>query len=144
MTTLFLDYDGTLHGWPIREPFEHASALADVLAPTDVEIVLTTSWVWKYGWVVASAHLPEALRVRVVGSVYEGIADGALSHLTRASVIERYLARPRWPLLSKWVVLDDAASTFEREERVIRCNPKTGLTRVELERLAGLLRGFER
>jgi len=72
--TLFLDFDGCLH--PNRvvqsdsgEPaltgpgtlFIHAGALAEVLAPYDCRIVLSTAWAARYGLVPARKMLPASL-----------------------------------------------------------------------------------
>jgi hypothetical protein len=144
MTTLFLDFDGTLHGWPVVRAFEHANALAEVLRPFDIDIVLTSNWVLKQGLAVATAQLPDALRALVTESVYGGLPVDSVARWNRAEVIERYLALPRWPTISRWVILDDTASIFADEERVIRCNPATGLTVRDLERLTQMLKKAER
>jgi hypothetical protein len=143
-TTLFLDYDGVLHPWPIKRAFEHAPALARRLLPhPEVRIVLSTSWVGKLGLEAAKAQLPPALSRLVVDST--ATALGFEQHsLNRAEQIERYLALPRWPKIHHWVVLDDAACRFQCEERVIRCNPETGLVAADLEQLGRVLRAFLR
>lgn len=90
---LYLDYDGVLHpadvrvtkaeplrpkiykrGKPTEHPlFEHASLLVRVLdAFPDVRISLATSWVRTLSYEFAVQQLPEALRTRVVGTIWQG------------------------------------------------------------------------
>jgi hypothetical protein len=90
---LYLDYDGVLHsddvrvtkdrpmqpriyekGKPTDRPlFEHASLLARILdAFPDVRISLATSWVRTLGYESAVQQLPQALQLRVVGTIWQG------------------------------------------------------------------------
>lgn len=81
---LYLDFDGVLHHenalWhpkrgaylcapPGHRLFQHVELLTEILEPyPELLIVLSTSWVLRYGYSGASKRLPEALRRRVVGS----------------------------------------------------------------------------
>lgn len=126
MKILFLDYDGCLHaddvylvdGVPVmRRPgaqiFEYAHLLAEILARyPDVQIVLSTNWVAKLGFIRAKLYLPAALQQRVVGTTYEfrGNKDERLEpaewlELPRFDQIMRYV---RGKGLQKWLALDDA------------------------------------
>lgn len=82
---LYLDFDGVLHHedvWfhPRRGAymnptgfslFEHAHLLDDWLRPfPDVRIVLSTSWVLRYGCARAARYLPPGLRTRVIGATF--------------------------------------------------------------------------
>jgi hypothetical protein len=83
---LYLDFDGVLHpadvwwnsrlGPHIRSPeghtiFEHSHLLAEALrAVPDVRIVLSTSWVWRYGLAKTTKDLPPELRSRVIGATW--------------------------------------------------------------------------
>lgn len=90
---LYLDYDGVLHsadvrvtkdgsmqpriyekGKPTDRPlFEHAALLARILdAFPDVRISLATSWVRTFGYESAVQQLPQALQLRVVGTIWQG------------------------------------------------------------------------
>jgi len=80
---LYLDSDGVLHHencfWHPRRGayldappgymlFQHAELLSTLLAPyPQVEIVLSTSWVRRYGCSDTAKRLPLPLRARVIG-----------------------------------------------------------------------------
>lgn len=118
---LYLDLDGCLHHeavfWsPKRGPylkapekyklFEHASLLEELLAPyPEVRIILSTSWVVRYGYLKASKKLTPGLRARCIGSTYHyGIKGDAWHHLSRGEQVTRDAAvrQPR-----SWLALDD-------------------------------------
>lgn len=83
---LYLDFDGVLHhenvlwhpriGAYLSAPdgyvlFQHAALLEEILAPhPDVQIVLSTSWVRRYGCTKAAKNLRPALRSRVIGATF--------------------------------------------------------------------------
>lgn len=83
---LYLDYDGVLHhenclwhpkrGAYLHAPerytlFQHAPLLEQMLAPyPTVQIVLSTSWVLRYGCTGAAKRLPQGLRRRVIGATF--------------------------------------------------------------------------
>lgn len=143
-TTLFLDYDGTTHGWPVlrsQDLFEHLPALEATLRPFHVRLVLSTSWVERYGLEQAASHLTPWLRERVVGSTFDAYAADVerYSSHNRAEHIEHWLRAQRWPRVTRYVVVDDAQCEFAHEDRVVRCNPDAGLTAADLERLRLLL-----
>lgn len=87
---LFLDFDGVLHPADVavekdengkRLPvlqlpgklFQWAPLLETALAPYhDVQIVLSTKWVWWFGLPFCKAALPESLAAKVVGATWEG------------------------------------------------------------------------
>lgn len=129
--TIFLDYDGTLHGGHAllnndgritlesgRQPFEFAPVLVEMLKPfPSVEIVLTTSWLQTLPVDVVISHLPPELARRVVDTTknikprlsYEQSGAG------RTDVIVSYACGKR---LKNWLALDDAvygAAMFGRE-----------------------------
>jgi hypothetical protein len=83
---LFVDYDGVLHRHgayrtyrgvrssdPLIPLFEYASVLDELIRPySDVELVLSTSWVREFGLAMARDYLPiQSLRERVVGATYD-------------------------------------------------------------------------
>jgi hypothetical protein len=85
MHVLYLDFDGVLHDedvWlhpergivmatPGRRLFEWQSILVDLLAPhPEVNIVLSTAWVWAKSFSYAKSQLHASLQARVVGSTY--------------------------------------------------------------------------
>ena len=83
---LYLDYDGVLHhekvlwhpkiGAYLSAPdgyvlFQHAELLERMLAPyPHVQIVLSTSWVRRYGCARSTKQLRPALRARVIGATF--------------------------------------------------------------------------
>ena len=88
---LYLDFDGVLHHEnvyisPSRGPyldapaghvlFQHAELLERLLAPYPaVQIVLSTSWVRRYGCTKAAKNLRPALRSRVIGATFHSQMD---------------------------------------------------------------------
>jgi hypothetical protein len=131
--TLYLDFDGVLHpadvrvtaaeplrprvynGGPTDHPlFEHAELLERILAPfTDVKIILSTSWVRGLGYEFALQQLPEALRQRVIGTIWQG---ELLKHppRTRYNAIQTDAAARG---LDRWLALDDDQEGWPEEQR---------------------------
>lgn len=86
LPVLYLDYDGVLmhdnvlwhprkgaylHAPPGHTLFQHAPLLEDQLRPhPEVRIVLSTSWVLRYGCSGTAKRLPPGLRTRVIGATY--------------------------------------------------------------------------
>jgi hypothetical protein len=84
---LYLDYDGVLHhenvlwhpriGAYLSAPdgyvlFQHSELLEQILAPyPQVHIVLSTTWVRRYGCTKAAKNLLPALRSRVIGATFD-------------------------------------------------------------------------
>lgn len=117
---LYLDYDGALHHeavyWNpgtsrpfLRAPeryrlFQHTPLLEDLMAPyPGIAIVLSTSWVHRYGMTKAAKELPAGLRSRVIGSTYE--AQGAdFLYLPRGEQVATDVERRR---PARWLALDD-------------------------------------
>ena|SRR5450830_205965 len=118
---LYLDYDGVLHhenclwhpkiGAYLSAPdgyvlFQHAALLEQLLAPyPQVQIVLSTAWVRRYGCSKAAKNLRPALRSRVIGATYHSsMREHEFTALPRglqvcSDVVRR---RPR-----DWLALDD-------------------------------------
>ncbi len=121
---LYLDFDGVLHheasywhprkGPYLRAPaqfrlFEHAELLEAELAPfPNILIVLSTSWVVKFGYSKCVRRLPSGLKVRCIGATYHSRMNvGAFVHLPRGVQVFDDVER-RQP--SKWIALDDDCS----------------------------------
>lgn len=120
---LFLDYDGVLHHenclWHPRRGaylcapsrytlFQHAELLAQLLEPYPaVKIVLSTSWIRRYGVRASTKRLPPELQARVIGGTFHSrhMREEDFQWLPRGQqVIEDVLRRqPR-----DWLALDDA------------------------------------
>lgn len=148
MPTCYLDFDGVLHhdnvtrgarrtacmDEPGRVLFEWASVLVDALLPyPGVTIVLSTSWVRVLGYDRTRAHLPPALRERVVGATFHRREHGATRNLrdlwgqsARGVQIARDIERRR-PL--RWFAIDDAVEEFLpwQREWLVPCESATGL-----------------
>lgn len=156
---LYLDYDGVLHhenvlwhprrgayaGPPGFELFEHAHLLASLLAPyPDMRIVLSTSWVRRYGCYGSAKRLPPSLRERVLGATFHSrMNEDAFLYMPRGQqVFEDVLRRkPR-----AWFALDDSDEGWPDEQRqnVVTTDAHLGIgapgaveaVRSQLERLA--------
>lgn len=119
--TLFVDFDGTLHrGRGLLDvngsisldtgnaPFEFAPLLASLVEPYPrVEIVLTSSWLYKLPLETVVSYLPKQLAMRVVGSTrgfkarFGYLQDGS----ARTYIIRSYVFEHK---LKHWLALDDS------------------------------------
>lgn len=119
---LYLDLDGVLHhenclwhpkrGAYLCAPsryvlFQHAELLAQLLEPyPEVKIVLSTSWIRRYGVTGTAKRLPLNLQVRVIGGTFHSghMREDEFQWLPRGQqVIEDVHRRqPR-----DWLALDD-------------------------------------
>lgn len=116
---LYLDYDGVLshenvlwhpkQGAYLDAParytlFQHARLLEKMLQPhTDILIVLSTTWVLRFGCAGAALRLPKGLRSRVVGATNDCEAAD-FAYMPRAEQVTADVLR-RKP--SRWLALDD-------------------------------------
>jgi hypothetical protein len=91
---VYLDFDGVLHHenclWHPRRGaylvapkgyvlFQHAPLLEQMLEPYPaVQLVLSTSWVRRYGCSATAKRLPPALRSRVIGATFHSSMDEQL------------------------------------------------------------------
>lgn len=118
---LYLDLDGVLHhenvlwhpriGAYLSAPlgyvmFQHAELLEELLEPyPEVRIVLSTSWVCRYGCSKTAKNLRPALRSRLIGATFhsrmdrEAFAAAPRGLQVWADVVRR---QPR-----DWLALDD-------------------------------------
>lgn len=141
---LFLDYDGALHHenvwWdPTQGPFikaagsftlfQHAELLAAVLRTYPaIRIVLSTTWVLRYGLEASLKPLPASLRERVIGATYEhGMNRRAFAATPRgmqvwADVLRR---QPR-----NWVAVDDDDSDWPEwcQDSLIKTHQEFGIS----------------
>lgn len=126
---LYLDFDGVLHhenvwwhpkrGAYIFEThyrlFEHVELLEQLLAPyPDLRIVLSTSWVRRYG-MTKSAKFLGPLRERVIGTTFHSRMDVELfSEMPRGLQVWSDVVR-RKP--AKWLALDDVDEGWPAEAK---------------------------
>lgn len=119
---LYLDFDGVLHHenclWHPRRGaylvapsnfrlFQYAGLLEQMLVPYPaVQIVLSTSWVLRYGYSATAKRLPAALRARVIGATFH----------SRYMRVAEFLKMPRGQQVLEdvmrrsprgWLALDD-------------------------------------
>lgn len=125
---LYLDYDGVLHHhnvlWhPERGPydgppgfqlFEHVALLERLLDPyPDVQVVLSTAWVRRYGVYATAKRLPPTLRSRVIGATFHSKMDEAdfVAKPRGQQVLEDAMRRKPY----RWVALDDVDEGWPSE-----------------------------
>jgi hypothetical protein len=119
---LYLDFDGVLHhesclwspehGPYLRAPtrytlFQHAELLAQVLEPyPDVSLVLSTTWVRRYGVAVSAKRLPPALQTRVIGGTFHSrpTFGDEFDYLLRG---QQVFEDVKWRRPRDWLALDD-------------------------------------
>ena len=148
---LYLDFDGVLHhencrwhpgqGPSLSAPdryslFQHNDLLAQILAPyPQVSIVLSTTWVIRYGSATTSARLPFSLQARVIGDTFNSrqTSIDEFLHLQRgrqvyADVLRR---RPR-----DWLALDDDNEGWPaaHAKRLIKTHSYEGLSAPPVQR----------
>jgi hypothetical protein len=131
--TLFLDFDGVLHPnfYPPHEAFSLATMLAEVLAGSSVQIVISSSWRFDRSLSELQRLLPKDLAVRVVGTTgapYEGefarwneICETARHH----GIVD-------------WRTLDDNKLEFPSAlcPELILCDGRMGLTEPQCAEIA--------
>lgn len=154
---LYLDYDGVLHhenvlwshtiGAYLSAPdhyklFQHLDLLEALLAPyPQVRIILSTSWVHRYGCAKAARQLGPRLRQRVVGATLRSLVNQAL-----------FLGKPRglqvWEDVQRrkprdWIALDDDGNGWPLETtgKFIKTHDKDGISHPEV--LAKFMAGLE-
>lgn len=119
---LYLDFDGVLHHenclWspklgpylcaPVRYTlFQHAELLAQLLAPyPEVSIVLSTTWIRRYGVAASAKRLPEGLQKRVIGGTFHSrhMREDEFQYLLRGQQVFHDVQRRR---PRDWLALDD-------------------------------------
>lgn len=154
---LYLDFDGVLHPeevwWhPARGPylspnsrhrlFEHAALLEEVLLPyPDLLLVLSTSWVRRYGMYGAAKRLLPSLRSRVIGATFhsEMHEDRFVATPRGVQVLQDVLRRKP----ASWLAVDDDYVDWPRDwlENFVRTDEVLGISEPSvLETLKNKLR----
>ena len=131
--TLFLDFDGVLHPnfYPPHEAFSLATMLAEVLAGSSVQIVISSSWRFDRSLSELQRLLPKDLAVRVVGTTgapYEG-------EFARWNEICETV---RHHGIISWRILDDSKIEFPSAQcpELILCDGRIGLTKPQCAEIA--------
>lgn len=127
---LYLDFDGVLHhenvlwhpkrGAYLSAPeryslFQHAALLEQLLEPyPQLHIVLSTSWVRRYGCYATTKRLPSALAARVIGATFHSrhMKDDEFMCLPRGQQVHEDVLRRR---PRDWLALDDDAEGWPVE-----------------------------
>jgi hypothetical protein len=143
---LYLDFDGTLHhenvlwhprrGAYLHAPeryslFQHSALLEEVLAPyPQVRIVLSTSWVLRYGFTRTAKRLPQALRERTIGATFHSELrhlEDAFANMPRGLQILRDVQR-RQP--RDWLAVDDDVLNWPEEHlhQLVQSDPYEGIS----------------
>lgn len=141
---LYLDFDGVLHhenvlwhpriGAYLSAPegytlFQHSELLEQMLAPYPaVRIVLSTTWVRRYGCAKAAKNLRPALRQRVVGATFHTRMDKQAFELAaRGAQVWSDVCR-RKP--KNWMALDDDHLDWPAgcQDKYVRTHPTEGIS----------------
>lgn len=142
---LYLDFDGVLHhesclwhpkrGAYLCAPerytlFQHSSLLEQMLEPyPHVQIVLSTSWVRRYGMATTAKRLPPSLQARVIGATFHSrhMRDDEFMNMPRGQQVHEDVLRGR-PL--DWLALDDDSEGWPAEHaaRYIKTHMYQGLS----------------
>lgn len=146
---LYLDFDGVLHhenvlwhpriGAYLSAPdgyvlFQHTELLERLLAPYPaVQIVLSTSWVRRYGCTKAAKNLRPALRSRVIGATFHSRMDEQqFSELPRGMQVWTDVQRrkPR-----DWLALDDDHQHWPEwcRDKLVRTHDTHGISAPNVE-----------
>jgi len=127
---IFLDFDGVLHPTSAKPQqwFSCADLLAEVLQGMQCEIVISSSWRFSHSLAELKELLPISLAERVVAAT--GAAH--IGKFARYTEIQSFVgSRPNL----RWMPLDDCAWDFPKTSQLIACNPNSGMTRVEAEKV---------
>lgn len=151
MTLLFLDIDGVLNAWPVRDS---DSQLPPVIAKIHPRCVVALNRIWaavdpspkiviisSWRFVVLNGHMDAhafgyMLRTHgVCGEVLDVTPDG----MSRAEEIRAWLKQYREAhSIERYVVIDDDHVEIEP---FILCNASTGLTFADADRVIEILKG---
>lgn len=132
---LFLDFDGVLH------PTSHGSALfsqmnllEDALGNETCHIVVSSSWRFHMDFAKLKGNFSSGVRERILGVTGEPY----IGAYARFHEINAYVQKQG---INNWRALDDAYWEFPKDcSQLIRCNPNTGLTVSEVNRLQAWLK----
>lgn len=126
---LYLDFDGVVHhedvwwhpnvGPYLRAPdeyklFQHIALLEQLLAPyPNLRIILSTTWVRRYGCSKTAKNLGPRLRQRVIGATFHSrMNEDAFAETPRGQQVWTDVQR-RKPL--DWLALDDCDEGWPAE-----------------------------
>ena len=127
---IFLDFDGVLHPTSVNPDrwFSCAELLGEALQGAQCEIVISSSWRFSHSLAQLKNLLPIDLAERVTATT--GAAH--VGKFARYTEIGNFIGSRR---NLRWVALDDCAWDFPKACPLIVCNPNTGMTLAEAERV---------
>ena len=137
MKYLFLDFDGVLHPTTHGSTlFSKAHLLEDALIKYECSIIISLSWRFHLSLDEITLTLPEGIRHLIQGVTGEPY----MGQYARYHEIVGYLY-DHDKHFANWRALDDSWAEFpEGCDNLITCNPNTGITKVEIEKLIDWLR----
>jgi hypothetical protein len=112
---------------PDRTLFEWMPILDELLSPySDIQIVLSTSWVAAQSYEFARAQLSPALQQRVIGSTYTAENLRYFDSWPRGRQVTSDVAARK---LDSWFAIDDDDNgwTTSTKRRLIKTNGSTGI-----------------
>ena len=133
---LFLDFDGVLHPVSAKphQRFSCAALLEEALQDAQCEIVISSSWRFRYSLAELREMLPIKLAQRVIGLT----GPVHIGDFARHTEIQNFLdSLP----LRRWIALDDCAWAFPNTSQLVVCKSSTGLTPAEAEDVRQWLTG---
>jgi len=128
---LFLDFDGVLHPtWHDCALFSQLELFEQTILAHDCAIVISSSWRFQMDLSDLQSKFSQELRGRIVGAT----GDAYIGSYARFHEINAYVDLHG---VSDWRTLDDSYWEFpDKCPNLIRCNPNTGVTASELEKLS--------
>ena len=138
---IFLDFDGVLHplGSSLNNFFSASKNFFDLIKDANVSIVISSSWQFDSNYSQIKSKLPEPIRKKILGETgikYEGTKS-------RIREIQYFLIQNNLQNID-WIALDDQPDKFGDDfNKLILCNPKTGITRMEIIKILKWLKKKE-
>ena len=147
---LYLSFDGCLHSRNCRfdeesgqytggdghRLFEHVPLLEEILSPfPEVEIVLSTSWVFLFGRTASMKRLSPSIRKRVVGATFNTQMNRMSYFFTSRGIQVLLDVEKRKP--KNWLALDDDTEPWVlgTHSNFVQTNPELGISDPKVIRL---------
>jgi HAD domain in Swiss Army Knife RNA repair proteins len=138
--TIFLDFDGVLHGEGIDSQgvFEHLEVFCETVRPfiKNIQIVISSSWRESYKFDDIKGFFEDDIQESVVGATpvrIDGFADGG-----REKEIVDYCTINS---ITDWIAIDDMERLFSSDcQNLILCDSQYGLGDGELMILTHFLK----
>lgn len=150
--TLYLDFDGVLHPTGICRHYQTGEVSCDdggplfrwlpilesLLGDRQVDIVLSTSWVFAFGFERTMSYLTEAITSRVIGATWQETEDiNKKYHYAGQYRCDQILddSVRRGLLYKDWLAIDDEIETVSQHMRpqFAPCYPWKGLSDPETQ-----------